>query len=747
MPPGDAVEPPDAEMPFDRVEAREWAKEESEKLRPVVDAAQALLERYKRQAWDAHTKHTHERLGARLRELSVDEMARGTRIRRKALLGNNVQNAQDVLTRGVMGLLEIRNVGEKSARQLVSLAEDAARVQSADMKPPADPSKWMATDFDLVRALKALAVVGTLIGLPHLSVLQQLLAALTAFKRVTNWLRWLFSSRARKDAARTDYHQLRSTAGSTDLSHALAQVMQGLERAQQIAPGILNLSPNETIADWREASADLYARLEDLIAHRGSADERATVTQSLAPVGISQSLVDRIDSIKLDLSLVAKTLRPYQYDGAKFALAVGRGLLGDEMGLGKTIEALAAIAHSISAERREHHIVVCPAVVLDNWLREVRETIPQVKGMAYRGKDRESAMREWQADGGILVSSYDQAVNIELRDLPEVGFLVLDEAFYVKNPSARRTRFAARLAPKAERVLLMGGTLVENRASEMISLSGIANPALEARLRSQFGEGDRVYGESDEFRRAIGDFYLRRNQSEVMGELPEVESTDEPILVGESERIAYKQAIEDRNLARARMALASAGGVRSQKMAFLAQVIAQCRNGNLKVLIFTEYIGTLNVVSEVVGPGCETIRGGMADSRRTQVINDFQCSDGFAALAMQIRVGGVGINLQAASVVVLMEPQYKPSTEWQAVGRAYRMGQTKPVMVYRLIAKDTVEDRIVELTEFKADLFDRIARQSDLADAMLEAHDRMVDPRRLLEEERRRLGVDDGQDG
>lgn len=111
------------------------------------------------------------------------------------------------------------------------------------------------------------------------------------------------------------------------------------------------------------------------------------------------------------------------------------------------------------------------------------------------------------------------------------------------------------------------------------------------------------------------------------------------------------------------------------------------------------------------------IHGDVPLGKRAEITRRFQDADGFTALVMQIDVGGVGLNLQAASVVVLMEPQLKPSTEQQAVARAHRMGQTRPVVVYRLIASDSIDERVVQLSGFKAELFDQLARHSVLADA------------------------------
>jgi len=449
--------------------------------------------------------------------------------------------------------------------------------------------------------------------------------------------------------------------------------------------------------------------------------------------------------------LVARNLRVYQDVGARFALAVRRGLLGDDMGLGKTIQALAAIAHSIVREQKNHHVVICPAALVDNWFREITETIPKVRGSIYRGISRPTAINIWRADGGILLTSYEQAEHLLKETLPQMGFVIVDEAHYVKGPSTKRTRMTTQLVERADRALLMSGTLLENRAEELIALAALVDPNRGQRLRNKFGDGRDAHHRPDEFRRELREFYLRRNQEDVLPELPELIATDEPIAINDAERLAYRKAISQNNLARARMALAVGDDRNSGKMVALKDIVNNCSSDGRRVLIFSEFRDVLDMVAAVVGDGCKLIHGDVPSAKRDAIMKEFQSSSGFAALAMQIRVGGLGHNLQAASVVVLMEPQYKPSTEWQAVARARRMGQSRRVMVYRLIAQESMEERIVELTQFKAELFEKLARRSELAESFDEAQDRRVvealysrvDEGRLLSEERRRLGLDE----
>ncbi|HEX3786828.1 MAG TPA: DEAD/DEAH box helicase, partial [Pseudonocardiaceae bacterium] len=634
----------------------------------MVGSAEDVLSRYRSEVRRARVKQKKARIESRLADLSVQELARrGNKIRWRALTENGIRTAGDVLEQGYEALRTINGIGENSASQLISLARQAAQVQPSDLRPPKDTQKWIAADVDLARAVQMFASVAQLVGSPHLAGLQQLIVALRFLKHATNWLRWMFSGSTKKSDARTQYGNLRSESGSTRTRRALDQITQGILQARQLSDR--PESRETVIAGWSKSIAEMYALLERFVAADGDPQEAAAISHGLVPLGLSFTLRNRIDGLDLDKGLVARNLRGYQEFGAKFALAVGQGLLGGDMGLGKTIEALAAIAHTITRERQNHHVVICPAALIDNWLREIKETLPRVNGWAFRNEDRQTAIASWRTEGGILLTSYEQSRHLLNNNLPHIGFVVADEAHYAKNSSAKRTQVTKELVKLADRALLMGGTLLENRAEELISLAGVVDPIQERRMRDRFGDGRDAHYEPDEFRRRLGEFYLRRNQDEVLTELPEIMRTDEPITVGEPERLAYKEAISKRNLARARVALSAGNDVDSQKMAALSEIVEDCRTEGRKVLIFTEFRPVLDTVVELIDGGCLVIHGDVPQSKRPAITETFQESHGFAALAMQIRVGGIGLNLQAASVVVLVEPQYKPSTEWQAIAR------------------------------------------------------------------------------
>lgn len=731
---------------FTRQSAHLWSRQQIRQFRESIGAAETLRNNLRHDIDTARERQKAARIQSRLRSLSLQELARrGKNIKWSPLLAKGIRTAWDVLQAGPDGLQNsTTNVGAYSANQLFSLAQQAAQPQTTDLRPPKDTAKWTPEDFDLARALQAFASIGSLFSLPHVAALQQFLLALRWLYRSTRRWRWLFSTSSMKEGARAHHDELvaRHASGQPSLAHD--DVVERIGRARTLAGPTSR--PEEVASRWKSAAAQLYPLLEALIADSGSPDDRRLLAAGLSITGLSRAVVQRIDGLQLDTRLLVRALRMYQDFGAKFALVVQRALLGDEMGLGKTIQALAAIAHTMSSEGQARHVVLCPAALIDNWLAEITKTMPTVAKWRFDGSERATAYRNWHSHGGILLTSYDQAGHLLDADPPRFGFLIVDEAHYVKNPKSKRSERATRLTKYAQRVLLMGGTLLENRANELIELVNLADPERGQQLRAVFGDGRDAHQRPDLFRRELSDIYLRRNKGEVLEELPELLKADIPVSISPKDNVAYVDAIKLRKLAQARIALAVGDGTRSPKMRVLDEIVDDCRAEGNRMLIFTEFRSVLDTAAQVVGEDCEVVHGDVPQAKRNDIIERFQATGGFAALVMQIRVGGVGLNLQAASVVVLLEPQYKPSTEEQAIGRAHRLGQDRAVTAYRLVAQDTVEDRIVALTAFKEDLFDELAGRSDLAESSPRAHDSQITDDQLLDDEWRRLGLDDPPD-
>ncbi|MFE1730293.1 DEAD/DEAH box helicase [Streptomyces bacillaris] len=533
-------------------------------------------------------------------------------------------------------------------------------------------------------------------------------------------LRMLFSGKEARRRALDAVAGVRAALAEADgqeLPLLFGQVSVDLLRAPETAPGAW--------VDFELRSAEYYSLLAEL---SGSGPDR-DAAEGFLPAGIA----DRVRALRLDDTRLRVSLRGYQSFGARFALAQKRVILGDEMGLGKTVQAIAALAH-LAARGERHFLVVCPASVLINWDREIRAR-STLRPLPVHGPERREVFAEWAAKGGVALTTFDA-----LRTLPEEGvalsMLVVDEAHFVKNPATRRAQAVAARAEQAEHVLFLTGTPMENRVEEFRSLVRQLRPELADVVSTTHGAAG-----SEAFRRAVSPAYLRRNQVDVLGELPALVHVDEWEEFSPEDLVAYRDAVASGQFMRMRRA-AYATPATSAKLERLRELVDEARDNGLKAVVFSYFREVLAAVGEALGPDAlGPISGSLPAARRQELVDTFSAADGHAVLLSQIQAGGTGLNMQAASVVILCEPQIKPTLEHQAVARAHRMGQVRTVQVHRLLMADSVDQRMVELLARKDRLFDAYARRSDLAEAAPDAVD-VSDgdlARRIVEEEQKRL--------
>ncbi|MET9220348.1 DEAD/DEAH box helicase [Streptomyces sp. NPDC003300] len=451
---------------------------------------------------------------------------------------------------------------------------------------------------------------------------------------------------------------------------------------------------------------------------------------------LPSSVSERVRGQRLDDTHRRVSLRGYQAFGARFALAQRRVIIGDEMGLGKTIQAIAALAH-LRAEGRTHFLVVCPASVLVNWSREI-ESRSALDAYRLHGPYRKAALADWVRDGGVAVTTYDALSSLDVPDGVPLGMLVVDEAHYVKNPDTRRSRTVALWTARTDRVLFLTGTPMENRVEEFRSLVHHLQPDLLPHIR----HSDAVAG-SQAFRRAVAPAYLRRNQQDVLTELPELAQSDEWEEFSRTDLAAYRTAVAEGNFMAMRRA-AYAAPHRSAKLQRLRELVKEAEENELKVVVFSFFRDVLTTVHDALGPAAfGPLTGAVAATERQEMVDAFAAVPGHAVLLSQIQAGGTGLNMQAASVVILCEPQVKPTLEAQAIGRAHRMGQIRHVRVHRLLIADSVDQRMLDILGTKQVLFDAYARRSDLAESTPDAVDISEQSlaRRIVEEEQMRLSL------
>ncbi|WP_372344847.1 DEAD/DEAH box helicase [Streptomyces sp. KL116D] len=704
-------------------------------------AARSLLsdhERAVRAARDALAPILDEAVAGTLDVMPVARLQEATegRLRLDAVERAGLTTVRQVLEAGPGRLQQIPGVGRVTSTQLLGAARRLADAVHDSVAVHIDVDRPEPRTTELVRALHVLVEAGpdARRAVEAAGALDRRLGPLLgAAGPAAGRLRMLVTGRAGRARALAAVDGVREVVGEAERA--------GTEGLLAQASVDLLRGPAPDVAAWVDfelRSAEYYGLLGEI---SGRAPDTAAV-EGFLPEGIAgqvhgQHLVD--DRLKV-------SLRGYQAFGARFALARRRVVLGDEMGLGKTVQAIAVLTHLV-AEGQSHFMVVCPASVLVNWTREI-EARSALRAVPLHGPGRADAFADWKGRGGVAVTTFDALRGFPVPGGGELGMLVVDEAHSVKNPLTLRARAVAEWAARCERVLLMTGTPMENRVAEFRSLVRLLDPGLADRL-----DGDAGLAGSVAFRKAVAPVYLRRNQEDVLTELPSLQHTDEWEEPSERDESAYRDAVRAGNfMAMRRAAYAHPEG--SAKLRRLRDLVREAAENGLKVVVFSYFRDVLDAVHGALGAGADgpvfgPLTGAVPPARRQALVDAFSAAAGPAVLVAQIQAAGLGLNIQAASVVILCEPQIKPTLEHQAVARAHRIGQLRPVRVHRLLAPGGVDERMVRILTDKARLFDAYARRSAVAEATPDALD-VSDTdlaRRIVEEEQARLGLADGPPG
>ena len=513
------------------------------------------------------------------------------------------------------------------------------------------------------------------------------------------------------------------------------------------------MSEAAALEDFKKNGASYYALIEKLT---GTGKERELIYSS-----IPAQLAEEIDAFDLDTSGFQGDLRAYQGFGARYILTLGRVLLGDEMGLGKTIQAIAAMAHLYAADPESRFLVVCPASVMVNWCREITK-FSAIKSHLLHGALLEDSLDSWIRSGGAAVTNYESLSKIigAVDGQMKIDMLVIDEAHYIKNPEAKRTKYIHTLEDESERILMMTGTPLENKVDEMCELIGFVRPDLVKEIRSNAG-----MRHVPEFREILAPVYLRRQRDMVLDELPPLTIEEEWCAMTPSDRAAYMAEVQGGNfMGMRRVSFLQEDMETSSKAIRLKELCDLAMEEGRKVIVYSFFRDTIRKVIRLLGGTADgTVAGGTAAGsaaglaagsaaggtvvgsitgstpveERQDLIDRFTETPGGAVLVSQVQAGGTGLNIQAAGIVIFCEPQIKPSLEWQALSRVYRMGQVQNVLVYHLLCENTVDEAVRAILARKEEEFDLFAQESVIADAA----DGLTEKewiRKLVEDERRK---------
>ncbi len=450
-------------------------------------------------------------------------------------------------------------------------------------------------------------------------------------------------------------------------------------------------------------------------------------------------------------------MRPYQEDGFRWMAQLAHwgvgACLADDMGLGKTIQALALLLYRA---KQGPSLVVAPPTVARNWISEIQKFTPGLNAILYVGKDRENLLQELGANDLVITSYGLLQSDIELLAVREWNVVVLDEAQSIKNFQAKRSQAAMEL--QAGFKMITTGTPIENHLGELWNLFQFINPGLLGSLKffnERYAipiEKNRDTARRQQLQKLIQPFILRRRKNQVLKELPEkteitlsVELSPQEAALYEAMRISaverlsslkgkggekqlqiFAEIMKLRRLCCDPKLVNAQTKVEGSKMAVLAEIVEELREGGHKALIFSQFVGFLEIVRAWVEKekiSYQYLDGSTSQKQREIAIREFQGGKGDLFL-ISLKAGGVGLNLTAADYVIHLDPWWNPAVEDQASDRAHRIGQEMPVTIYRLVTKGTIEEKIVQLHTDKRDLADSLLEGTDSsgklsADALL----------------------------
>jgi len=502
---------------------------------------------------------------------------------------------------------------------------------------------------------------------------------------------WIFYSEDELEQIRENYKNIKNILTSYFLHTA-----DGIIKAHKKLNGADAKSAWE---DFTLNSISYYNVIEELLPGVLGTDDSI--------YGLPKELARQIQDECLFPNGLLCQLRKYQEWGVKYILHQERVLLGDEMGLGKTIQAIATMV-SLKNTGATHFLVICPASVITNWCREIVKH-SKLRVIKIHGTGKPAAIKSWINTGGVAVTNYESTPYFKLEDDFKFDLVVVDEAHYIKNEFARRSINTRSIASHAERLLFMTGTALENKVDEMISLIDVLNPSIGKTVRDMA-----FMSSAQNFRETIAPVYYRRKREQVLTELPDKIETREWCTLNPEEESIYEQAILEHKFQEARRVSWNINDLsKSSKATRLKELIEEAKAEGRKIIVFSFFLDTIRKIRAFLKDQClDPITGSVSVNRRQEILDEFEAAPEGTVLLAQITSGGTGLNIQSASVVIICEPQFKPSTENQAISRAYRMGQTRNVLVYRLLCEETVDERITKLLEDKQAVFDTFADKS-----------------------------------
>jgi len=511
--------------------------------------------------------------------------------------------------------------------------------------------------------------------------------------------------------------------------------------------------------EFLSLSNDLKKRLDELQAYTEVSGKQTRVSR-FASLPLME-LFGQVGSFKGDIKwtefrkqldvvekikpVVPKTLkaelRPYQEEGFSWMVRLsewGAGAcLADDMGLGKTVQALAILLYRA---RKGAALVVCPASVVSNWVGETNRFAPTLNVLLLTGDNRRETLEKANAFD-LVITTYGLLQSEEKLFAEEKwATVVLDEAHVIKNYQTKTSKAAMNL--DADFRLAMTGTPVQNHLGEVWNLFHFINQGLLGTMQ-QFADRYVKTGEhgGKRLKKLVSPFILRRTKNNVLEELPPKTEITTQVELSDEERVFYeairRQAIEKlqqasgpagqqhvralAEITRLRLACCHPSlvepdvNISSSKLATFMDIVDELRSNNHRALVFSQFVKHLTIIRQELDEKkikYKYLDGATPLPERERNVRDFQSGDGELFL-ISLKAGGLGLNLTAADYVIHLDPWWNPAIEDQASDRTHRIGQKRPITIYRLVSQHTIEEKIIQLHRTKRDIADSLLEGSD----------------------------------
>ena len=437
-------------------------------------------------------------------------------------------------------------------------------------------------------------------------------------------------------------------------------------------------------------------------------------------------------------------LRPYQEAGFQWMTFLNEtgwgGILADDMGLGKTLQTLSYLQNLHNKDENARFLVVCPSSLLYNWSNENAKFTPSMTSVIHHGSKRTSNIDELLKHNIIITSYGTLRSDVKMLGNFEFDYIVLDESQAIKNPTSQVAKASLQL--KAKNRLAISGTPVQNNTFDLYAQMNFLNPGMLGSMdffRNEFANPIDKNQEDEakaQLRKMVYPFLLRRTKEQVATDLPKKVETVLFCEMGSKQRKVYETfraeyrskilgEIEEKGIEKAQMSILH-GLMKLRQICDSPAILNESQpydnnsikidelvreltenTGKHKALVFSQFLGMLKLIREQLeklGIPYVYFDGSTSMKEREEAINNFQEQEDCRVFLISLKAGGVGLNLTAGDYVYIVDPWWNPAVEQQAIDRTHRIGQTKNVFAYRLICKDTIEEKIMILQERKLNL-------------------------------------------